>query len=221
MRRWGVLVGLWLVSGALAQEVRLQEDARLQETLAIQEPFAPLHELLRTVQDATGVPLYADRAIAEDKVCVLTRERPAHEILTRLAETLRYRWQPSTDSSGYRLVQPASERAREQSLLRAYEQARLDAIQKPLREVMQLLRRYTRQQLEQLAADPQSRLSPEAKGLLEEMLIDPKVYLAMQALAALPDSVVGKIAQGEMVSRSPAIPHLVSFPSPTRSNNKF
>jgi hypothetical protein len=77
-------------------------------------------------------------------------------------------------------VQPASERAREQSLLRAYEQARIDAIQKPLREVMQLLRRHNRQQLEKLAEDPNSRLSPEAKGLLKAMLTDPKVYLAMQ-----------------------------------------
>jgi hypothetical protein len=213
MRRWGVLVGLWLVSGALAQEVRLQEDARLQETLAIQEPFAPLHELLRTVQDATGVPLYADRAIAEDKVCVLTRERPAHEILTRLAQTLRYAWQPSTDGNGYRLTQPASERAREQSLLRAYEQWRIDAVQKPLRETVQLLRRHNRQQLEKLAADPQSRLSPEAKGLLKEMLTDPKVYLAMQTLAALPDSVVSRIAQGETVSFS-SHPAPGEFPLP-------
>jgi hypothetical protein len=213
MRRWGVLVGLWLVSGALAQEVRLQEDARLQETLAIQEPFAPLHELLRTVQDATGVPLYADRAIAEDKVCVLTRERPAHEILTRLAQTLRYAWQPSTDGNGYRLTQPASERAREQSLLRAYEQWRIDTIQKPLRETVQLLRRHNRQQLEKLAADPQSRLSPEAKGLLKEMLTDPKVYLAIQTLAALPDSVVSRIAQGETVSFS-SHPAPGEFPLP-------
>jgi hypothetical protein len=213
MRRWGVLVGLWLVSGALAQEVRLQEDARLQETLAIQEPFAPLRQVLRAVQDATGVPLHADRAVAEDKVCVLTRERPAHEILTRLAETLRYRWQPSTDSSGYRLVQPASERAREQSLLRAYEQWRIDAVQKPLRETVQLLRRHNRQQLEKLAADPQSRLSPEAKGLLKEMLTDPKVYLAMQTLAALPDSVVSRIAQGETVSFS-SHPAPGEFPLP-------
>jgi hypothetical protein len=213
MRRWGVLVGLWLVSGALAQEVRLQEDARLQETLAIQEPFAPLRQVLRAVQDATGVPLYADRAIAEDKVCVLTRERPAHEILTRLAQTLRYTWQPSADGKGYRLVQSASERAREQSLLRAYEQWRIDTIQKPLRETVQLLRRHNRQQLEQLAADPQSRLSPEAKGLLVEMLIDPKVYLAMQTLAALPDSVVSKIAHGETVSFS-SHPAPGEFPLP-------
>jgi hypothetical protein len=213
MRRWGVLVGLWLVSGALAQEVRLQEDARLQETLAIQEPFAPLHELLHTVQDATGVPLYADRAIAEDKVCVLTRERPAHEILTRLAQTLRYAWQPSTDGNGYRLTQPASERAREQSLLRAYEQWRIDTIQKPLRETVQLLRRHNRQQLEKLAADPQSRLSPEAKGLLKEMLTDPKVYLAMQTLAVLPDSVVSRIAQGQTVSFS-SHPAPGEFPLP-------
>jgi hypothetical protein len=213
MRRWGVLVGLWLVSGALAQEVRLQEDARLQETLAIQEPFAPLRQVLHAVQDATGVPLHADRAVAEDKVCVLTRERPAHEILTRLAETLRYSWQPSTDGNGYRLTQPASERAREQSLLRAYEQWRIDAVQKPLRETVQLLRRHTRQQLEQLAADPNRRLSPEAKGLLKEMLTDPKVYLAMQTLAALPDSVVSRIAQGETVSFS-SHPAPGEFPLP-------
>jgi hypothetical protein len=213
MRRWGVLVGLWLVSGALAQEVRLQEDARLQETLAIQEPFAPLHELLRTVQDATGVPLYADRAIAEDKVCVLTRERPAHEILTRLAQTLRYAWQPSTDGNGYRLVQSASERAREQSLLRAYEQARLDAIQKPLREVMQLLRRYTRQQLEQLAADPQSRLSPEAHALLKWAVDETPVALGLHALATLPDSVLQRLAHGEPIAFS-SHPKFGEFPMP-------
>ena len=213
MRICAVLCGVVLWGGLLAQEARLQDDSRLQETLAIQKPFAPLREVLRTVQEATGVPLYADRAVADDKVCVLTRERPAHEILTRLAQTLRYRWQPSTDGSGYRLVQPASERAREQGLLRAYEQARLDAIQKPLREVMQLLRRHTPQQLEQLAAEPNSRLSPEAKGLLQEMLIDPKVYLAMQALAALPDTVVSKIALGETVSFS-SHPAPGEFPLP-------
>ena len=213
MRICAVLCGILLWSGLLAQEARLQDDSRLQETLAIQKPFASLREVLRTVQEATGVPLYADRAIAEDKVCILTRERPAHEILTRLAETLRYAWQPSTDGKGYRLVQPASERVREQSLLRAYAQARIDAIQKPLREVMQLLRRYTRQQLEQLAEDPNSRLSPKAKGLLQEMLVDPKVYLAMQALAALPDSIVSKIAQGETVSFS-SHPAPGEFPLP-------
>jgi hypothetical protein len=213
MRICAVLCGIVFWGGLLAQEARLQDDSRLQETLAIQKPFASLREVLRTVQEATGVPLYADRAIAEDKVCILTRERPAHEILTRLAETLRYAWQPSTDGNGYRLVQPASERAREQGLLRAYEQARIDAIQKPLREVMQLLRRHNRQQLEKLAEDPNSRLSPEAKGLLEAMLTDPKVYLAMQTLAALPDSVVSRIAQGETVSFS-SHPAPGEFPLP-------
>jgi len=213
MRIGAVLCGVVFWGGLLAQEARLQDDSRLQETLAIQKPFAPLREVLRTVQEATGVPLYADRAIADDKVCILTRERPAHEILTRLAETLRYRWQPSTDGKGYRLAQLASERAREQGLLRAYAQARIDAIQKPLREVMQLLRRYNRQQLEKLAEDPNSRLSPKAKGLLQEMLVDPKVYLAMQALAALPDSIVSKIAQGETVAFS-SHPAPGEFPLP-------
>jgi hypothetical protein len=202
MRISVVLCGVLLWGGLLAQEARLQDDSRLQETLAIQKPFASLREVLRTVQEATGVPLYADRAIAEDKVCILTRERPAHEILTRLAETLRYAWQPSTDGNGYRLTQPASERAREQSLLRAYEQARLDAIQKPLREVMQLLRRYNRQQLEKLAADPQSRLSPEAHALLKWAVDETPVALGLHALATLPDSVLQRLAHGEPIAFS-------------------
>ena len=202
MRICAVLCGVVFWSGLLAQEARLQDDSRLQETLAIEKPFAPLRAVLRTVQEATGVPLYADRAIADDKVCVLTRERPAHEILTRLAQTLRYRWQPSADGKGYRLVQPASERVREQSLLRAYEQARIDAIQKPLREVIQLLRRYTRQQLEQLAADPQSRLSPEAHALLKWAVDETPVALGLHALATLPDSVLQRLAHGEPIAFS-------------------
>ena len=190
-------MGLWLVSGALAQEVRLQKDARLQETLAIQEPFVPLRQVLRTVQDAIGVPLYADRAIAEDKVCVLTRERPAHEILTRLAQTLRYTQRPSTDGNAYRITQPASERAREQSLLRAYEQWRIDTIQKPLREVMLLLRRHNRQRLEKLAADPNSRLSPEVQSLLKWADDETPVALGQVVLPAL----VATVARTRLLRR--------------------
>jgi hypothetical protein len=122
--------------------------------------------------------------------------------LTRLAETLRYRWQPSADSKGYRLAQPASERAREQSLLRAYAQARIDAIQKPLREVMQLLRRHNRQQLEKLAADPSSRLSPEAQSLLKWAADETPVALGLHALATLPDSALQRLAHGEPIAFS-------------------
>ena len=213
MRICAVLCGVVFWSGLLAQEARLQDDSRLHETLAIEKPFASLREMLRTVQEATGVPLYADRAIAEDKVCILTRERPAHEILTRLAQTLRYAWQPSTDGNGYRLTQPASERAREQSLLRAYEQARLDAIQKPLREVMQLLRRHNRQQLEKLAEDPNSRLSPEAHALLKWAVDETPVALGLHALATLPGSVLQRLAHGEPIAFS-SHPKFGEFPMP-------
>jgi hypothetical protein len=118
------------------------------------------------------------------------------------------------------LVQPASERAREQSLLRAYEQARIDAIQKPLREVMQLLRRYTRQQLEQLAADPQSRLSPEAHALLKWAVDETPVALGLHALATLPDSVLQRLAHGEPIAFS-SHPESGEFQCPNRCNGRF
>jgi len=62
MQVYAVLCGVVFWSGLLAQEVRLQDDSRLQEALAIQKPFAPLRAVLRTVQEATGVPLRAYRA---------------------------------------------------------------------------------------------------------------------------------------------------------------
>jgi hypothetical protein len=53
---------------------------------------------------------------------------------------------------------------------------------------MQLLRRHNRQQLEKLAADPQSRLSPEAHALLKWAVDETPVALGLHALATLPDS---------------------------------
>jgi hypothetical protein len=203
MRICAVLCGVVFWGGLLAQEARLQDDSRLQETLAIQKPFASLREVLRTVQEATGVPLYADRAIAEDKVCILTRERPAHEILTRLAETLRYRWQPSTDGSGYRLVQPASERAREQGLLRAYEQSphRRHPESRSARQCNSSAA-TTASSWSNSPPTRSSRLSPEAHALLKWAVDETPVALGLHALATLPDSALQRLAHGEPIAFS-------------------
>ncbi|BCW97055.1 MAG: hypothetical protein WHS44_05180 [Fimbriimonadales bacterium] len=210
MRLVAVFFGLLALGGLWAQEARLQNDSRLQATLKLEKPFTTLRETLAAVQEATGVPLYADRAIADDKVCVLTRERPAHEILTRLAETLRYTWQLSTDGNGYRLAQTASERAREGELLRAYERARADAFRKPLFEMAHLLRRHDRAQLERLNRET---LTPEVRRYLELAQGDERLYLAGRALASLPDAALNQLAQGEpIVFSSP--PRRGAFPMP-------
>lgn len=216
MRLVAVFFGLLALGGLWAQEARLHEDARLQATLKLEKPFTTLRETLVAVQEATGVPLYADRAIADDKVCILTRERPAHEILTRLAATLRYTWQLSTDGNGYRLAQTASERAREGELLRAYERARADAFRKPLFEMVQLLRRYDRAQLERLNRET---LTPEVRRYLELAQGDERLYLAGRALASLPDAALNRLAQGEPIVFS-APPRRGAFPMPPELHAK-
>jgi len=185
---------LW--GASMAQEVDLASDAQLQAKLTIQQPLIPLSELLRQIQRETGTPLYADRAIADDKVCVLAYDKPAHEILTRLAETLRYRWTRSNDGKGYRLLQPAVERARENALQRAYTQARLEHVRKPLREILNLVSRYTDQQLRNLPKSERARLSLEAQSFLAASETS---YTVARLLLQVPDGVWARFWEGQPI----------------------
>lgn len=98
---WLGILGLCSIMGA--QVVSLADDERLQQQLTLQQLVVSLSELISLVSRATGAPLFVERAIADDKVCVLAYDKPAHEILTRLAETLRYDWRASVDGRGYAL----------------------------------------------------------------------------------------------------------------------
>lgn len=180
----------------MAQEVDLASDAQLQAKLTVQQPLIPLSELLRQIQRETGTPLYADRAIADDKVCVLAYDKPAHEILTRLAETLRYRWTRSEDGKGYRLLQPAVERARENALQRAYTQARLEHVRRPLREILNLVSRYTDQQLRNLPKSERARLSLEAQSFLAESETS---YTVARLLLQVPDGLWARFWEGQPI----------------------
>lgn len=180
----------------MAQEVDLASDAQLQAKLTVQQPLIPLSELLRQIQRETGTPLYADRAIADDKVCVLAYDKPAHEILTRLAETLRYRWTRSEDGKGYRLLQPAVERARENALQRAYTQARLEHVRRPLSEILNLVSRYTDQQLRNLPKSERARLSLEAQSFLAESETS---YTVARLLLQVPDGLWARFWEGQPI----------------------
>lgn len=189
------LILLW--STVSAQRVDLASDSRLQAKLTVQQPLIPLGELLRLIQQQTETPLFADRALADDKVCLLVYDKPAYEILTRLAETLRYEWDFSVDGKGYRLFQPAGERAREEALRRAYDQARLEQAQKPLREILNLVRRYRYEQLRNLPPSEQERLSPEARFFIQNA--SPATVALLQLAGQLTEAAWRQLFTGETI----------------------
>ena len=77
---------------ATAQPADLSQDPLLQKRLTVWLKMEPLRDALRTIGKQTGVALRCQDAIADEKVAIFVRERPAHEILTQLAGALRYAW---------------------------------------------------------------------------------------------------------------------------------
>jgi hypothetical protein len=73
-----VVVSCWLQ--ATAQPADLSQDPLLQKRLTVWLKMEPLRDALRTIGKQTGVALRCQDAIADEKVAIFVRERPAHEI---------------------------------------------------------------------------------------------------------------------------------------------
>lgn len=202
--RWaGALGAVALCTVLSAQPVDLSKDERLQKPITVREPFIPLKQLIADLSKQLGVSLAATSEIAEDKVCVLVRERPAHEALQRLADTLRYEWQPSEATDGYRLYQPHGERVREQQLRQALLQARRQEVERALRVLIDLARRVRWEDLASLSEQERQRLSPDQARLLPR-LYDVSVYAAARVMGDFRLSEWQRFWQGETLVFSSA-----------------
>lgn len=93
-----------------------QGDDRLRARLSLAEKDQPLGELLPRLGNRLHVRLTAGREVADDKVTLFLRARPAGEVLTLAARHLGFRWRRLGD--GYELRQDQAGRQREQILLR-------------------------------------------------------------------------------------------------------
>jgi hypothetical protein len=202
------VVALWI--GAHAQAVDLRQDERLQKPITLREPLIPLKQLLSQLSKELGVSLSASTEIAEDKVCLLVRERPAHEVLQRLASTLRCAWQPAQTTDGYRLYQPLAERTREQQLRQALLQARRQVFERPLRLLIELARRYRWEELSGLNEQEKQRLSAEQRAMLNK-LHDVSVYAMARVMGDFRASEWQRLWQGEQLVFSSA-PQTGEFP---------
>ncbi|MCX7992163.1 MAG: hypothetical protein N2651_00705 [Fimbriimonadales bacterium] len=184
---------LWVgaVGTVFPQEMPdLGADARLQASLSFTEPLIPLRELVQKIRERTDAPLAVAPEIADDKVCVLVSEKPAYEILNRLAELLRYQWQWGTDGKTYVLRIPAVERQRERALYQLAQSTEQQRQREALRRIIALARQYSLQQLKQLLDSPDFRDKSDretSRAVVE--LSNAGAYCVARTLGLLPDAI--------------------------------
>jgi hypothetical protein len=146
-----VVVSCWLQ--ATAQPADLSQNPLLQRRITVWLKMEPLRDALRTIGKQTGVALRCQDAIADEKVAIFVRERPAHEILTQLAGALRYAWRKDEDA--YVLYVPDETRQAEEKAAREIGEQRA----RMLREMLQAAR--------ELAAVPEQQRIALRKKLWE------------------------------------------------------
>src|SRR5689334_17678937 len=80
---------------------QLQDDARLAKHLSIRHEIISLADLTEELHKQTGVTLYAKHRVADRKVTVVFKDRPASEAMERVADCMLASWQK--EGSGYQL----------------------------------------------------------------------------------------------------------------------
>ncbi|HWA82912.1 MAG TPA: hypothetical protein VG820_05745, partial [Fimbriimonadaceae bacterium] len=112
---------LWLlillVCPALTFGNDFRTDPRLAKAISIHVKLVPLSKCAKAFSDATGIGIYVAPNIAERKVTVIFKNRPASEAMGMLAQTLFCDWTNEVD--GYRLELPHETVNQELGLLSA------------------------------------------------------------------------------------------------------
>lgn len=81
-----------------------RSDPRLAKPISIHVKLVPLSTCVKAFSDATGVGIYVAPSIAERKVTVIFKDRPASEAMTMLAQALFFDW--TSEVGGYLLENP-------------------------------------------------------------------------------------------------------------------
>ncbi|OYT74159.1 MAG: hypothetical protein CFK49_09795 [Armatimonadetes bacterium JP3_11] len=212
---WGLML---LLSASHAQPVRLSEDPLLQKPITVWLKLEPMREALQTIARETGVALRCQESIAQEKVALFVENRPAHEILTQLAQLFRYEWR--RDPKGYTLFVPDTVRLEEEKILQRQREVhplvlkRLVRIAREVRQMSPEQRQRERQALEQKpsrTSEEQERLAvvrmmlplrmPQTVVNVETSFIDAS-YPVYYCLASLPDRALQTLIAGQTIGFS-------------------
>lgn len=213
---------------AWAQPADVSQEPDLQRRITVWVKMEPLRDALRTLSNRLGITLRCQDAIADEKVAVFVRERPAHEILTQLAAALRYAWRKDEDA--YVLYVPDETRLQEEKAARTLEAQRRQFVYDVValtREISRLPIEQRRKLREQASADnPPDAHDASPRAALRSVLLYlltpqptrqwtgsqmeqdvnvleyPAQGVVYLCLASLPDAVIERLLQGETIGLS-------------------
>jgi len=140
--RWSPAIALAaaLAAGVWAQQTNpLIEEEALRKPVTVQSKMILLPDLLREVGKQTGVSLTCGRELANDKLTLFVREKPALELLRHVATILMGEWRKT--KGGYMLAQGEQARKWEEELLAWDRENRLQDARKTVETYMEHSRR--------------------------------------------------------------------------------
>lgn len=116
----GLLLALFLAGRASAAPPAnpLEQEERLARPIVISVKEQPLVDVVARVGKETGVALAASEEVADERVTLFARQRPARELLTHIAQHLDYSWvrQMRRGVKTLVLIQDLAARRREEAL---------------------------------------------------------------------------------------------------------
>lgn len=122
-----ILLGCALGLASTTPQADLSLDVRLKSAITVEASVKTMKEVLDDVAERTGVTLKVQDDLREDLITLYAKERPAHEVLTRIAQHFGWEWRKT--ENGYTLTQSAeaAERERkelEQEILKPFAEAK-------------------------------------------------------------------------------------------------
>ncbi|MCH8273239.1 MAG: hypothetical protein IH851_00415 [Armatimonadetes bacterium] len=118
-------IPILFLTALLAQQgpADLSADDRLADPITVRADVEPVESLAKRLGEQLEVPLKVSPRIGQDLVILYAKDRPAHEVLSVIAEHFGWEWRKEGD--GYRLVQTSAAQKTEKRLLE-------EAILKPM-----------------------------------------------------------------------------------------
>ncbi|MCC2670703.1 MAG: hypothetical protein K0Q72_3174 [Armatimonadetes bacterium] len=199
----------------------LASDSRLDRAVTVSAPLATLETVLGQISEQTGVTLSADKAIAEDTVVVIVRDRPARDLLKQLGLALDYAWKAERSTPvTYRLYEPDEAKAKSKTLAREYRAAAGAELDHQLKLTLKYVEKYRAMPYRDVVADVNrlrdesmqlpvglERLAAERELFAAERAHEPTTTCLWTAYASLPAAVQQQILEGRrtvMASTRPA-----------------
>lgn len=115
-----------LLAGLLCSQLASPlDDPLLSKAITVRADAEPIHVTLRNISDQTGVKVYANLAVGQDRIILLAKNLPAKDILKRISDHYGWSWRSVKD--GIELWQTPVQATEERRALQ-------EAILKPLRK---------------------------------------------------------------------------------------